>query len=533
MLMLPEICLPDQRASALPPRRFPLALAAPAVLFAALIALPACTPPEKEQAAAKAGVAQIAWREGDVADALSEAAEQGKPVLLYWGAVWCPPCNRLKAGLFKDPDFVARTQDFIPVYLDGDSKGAQAWGERFKIKGYPTIIVLRPDRTEITRLSGSGDPSEVTATLAAVQKGSASVEQLLKRAQSDPKSLSADDWTVIAGFGGWQEENEEGQAAETLAKLAVAAPTDTLRREFALQAVARRPKDSPPLTPAQSAEVRKALETVLATPAELRGNRATLTSGAVKLVQASAPAGPERDALARTLVGKLDGFYTDESLGTGDRLSPLGAEIALFRAGAGKDAALPPELAKKVHERVAWADGAAQNPYERQSLVSTAARLLADAGDRPGAEKLLTAELEKSKAPYYYMPALSKLAEQRGDKAAAVNWLKRGYESSEGPASRVQWGVNYVEGLLRLTPDDSAAIETAASQVLGELAGQPDSYRQRTRQRLEGLGEELADWSSSHNGAKTLEKLRTRTAEVCAGQDSGVLDACRNWLGKA
>ncbi|MCG2842097.1 thioredoxin family protein [Sandaracinobacter sp. RS1-74] len=512
-------------------------LAAPLALLSALALLPACSPPAAEKAAEKAGVAEIAWRDGDVADAFQEAAEQGKPVLLYWGAVWCPPCNRLKAGLFKDPDFVARTRDFIPVYLDGDSAGAQAWGERFKIKGYPTLIILRPDRTEVTRLSGSGDPGQVTATLAAVQKGSANVAELLKRAQSDPKALSADDWTVIAGFGGWQDEEAEGGAAATLAKLAAVAPTEPLKRQFALQALAQRPKDAPALTPAAQAEARKTLEAVLASPEELRGNRSTLTYGAVRLVQAAAPAGPEREALAKALVTGLDGFHADESLGTGDRLSSLGAEIALYRAshpnGASKDIALPPELVEKVHQRVAWADGAAKNPYERQSLISTAARLLGDAGDKPGAERLLKAELEKSQAPYYYMPSLAKLAEERGDTGAAVDWLKRGYETSEGPASRVQWGVTYVEGLLRLTPDDKAGIETAAAQVLGELAGQPDSYHQRTRQRLEGLGKSLNAWSASHDGAQTLEKLRLRTAEVCTGQAGDALAACRSWLGSA
>ena len=97
----------------------------------------------------------IDWRHGDVEDALAEAKEVGKPVILYWGAVWCPPCNQMKATLFRDPSFIAETQNFVPVYLDGDTAGAQRWGEQFGISGYPTVIILKPDGTEITRIASA------------------------------------------------------------------------------------------------------------------------------------------------------------------------------------------------------------------------------------------------------------------------------------------------------------------------------------------------------------------------------------------
>ena len=86
-------------------------------------------------------------------------------MLLYWGALWCPPCHLLKATVFEQPDFLARTKLFIPVYLDGDEAGAQQAGEVFKVSGYPTLVALRPDGTEIKRISGGLDLNRYASML--------------------------------------------------------------------------------------------------------------------------------------------------------------------------------------------------------------------------------------------------------------------------------------------------------------------------------------------------------------------------------
>ncbi|MFC6840477.1 thioredoxin family protein [Xanthomonas theicola] len=515
---------------------------------AAALALGGCDKPPaalaKSQATAPAKApdgAGIAWREGDVDDAFAEAREQNKPVLLYWGAAWCPPCNRLKATLFKDPAFIARTRAFVAVHLDGDSEGAQGWGERFGIKGYPTIVVLRPDRSEVTRLAGDSDTGRLAEALRVAATRTTTSAQLLQKALHAPATLGADDWTLLGEYG-WAVDASRlvkpEQAAGVLAQLVAAAPQPTLKRRFALLALAAQHADKADAAPdgKRHAANRNLLQAVLADPAEVRANRSTLTYAAPELVQAAASDAAERARLSSAITQALDRVYADSSLPISDRLDTAYADIQLARlaqgqpadAGDGPHPPLPAAVVAKVQQRVQWAEQAAKTDDERQSTISNAAGLLDDAGDSTGAEQLLLAELGRSKTPYYYMPELARLAEARGDKQTALYWLKKAYERAEGPATRVQWGVLYVDGLIRLQPDDPAAIEAAAVQVIGELDGQPGGYHQRTRQRFDTLAKTLQDWSKGHGGGTVLKRLRAKMQQNCGSQDR---DGCGHWLG--
>jgi protein disulfide-isomerase len=101
----------------------------------------ACSQADSPTEAAHAST--IAWREGDVDDALAEAKELGKPVILYWGAVWCPPCNQMKATLFKDPASSPRPRSSCRLSRRRHRRGRRN-GRAFGISGYPTVIILTP-----------------------------------------------------------------------------------------------------------------------------------------------------------------------------------------------------------------------------------------------------------------------------------------------------------------------------------------------------------------------------------------------------
>lgn len=503
-------------------------LAPIALALALALGTAACS--QADSTAELAHASAIAWREGDVDDALAEAKELGKPVILYWGAVWCPPCNQMKATLFKDASFIAETENFVPVYLDGDTEGAQRWGEQFGISGYPTVIVLRPDGTEITRISSATMASELPELLRVAASRTTSIEALLAKAADDTGSLTSDDWKILAGFD-WRNDPKHfedlAKAGTLLARLAEAAPEPALQRRFGLLslvvAAQKDDSDKVTLTAAQRAELERILPPLLASKGEVTANRQELIYDAPGLVSAL-PAGATRVALSRSLVAAADAIYADASLSMTDRVEASNIDINLAKA----EGAVPPAVLAKVRERAAWADASAKDKVTRQSVIDDAAYTLFDAGDRAGAKKLLTAELERSDQPYYYMSSLSDFAEQEGDKAAAVSWARKAYEAAQGPATRVQWAILWSNAVLRLTPEDEAAVTRSADAVIAELGKSPDSYYQRTRVKVAAWGDKLRAWSEAHGGGEVLERLRTQMAGVCDKQGEQA-EACREW----
>ena len=524
-----------------------LADAPPTAAAAQAAVAPASAPaaPAVDPSAAAAGIAWIhAATDAEVDAAFAEARRLGKPVMLYWGAGWCPPCNQLKATLFNRADFIARTRAFVAVDIDGDRPGAQKLGSRFRVNGYPTTVLFDSQGVEITRLPGEVDPALYTELLGVGMTAGRPVKELVAAARSGGAGLTASDWTLLA-FHSWDTDQAQwlrkDERPDLLAQLAKACPPEHADAATRLWLKARA-ADRPPGRAPETAALPR-LQALLADAAASRRHVDSLSYGATSIVRAASARGSaERRALQPAFDASLQRLQHDTTLSRGDRLTALMARMDLARIDA-PDAddsvskkrpppPLPAALVAEVRAEAARLDADITDGHERQAVIPVAAWALTDAGLSAESDALLQANLAKSHSPYYLMSGLAENAHERGDTAAALRWREQAFEASTGNATRLQWGARYVAALLELAPKDEARIEKAVGQVWALAAEQPDAFHERSKGSLTRLGARLLKWNAGGAHAPALARLRKGLDAVCARLDDEPAQqaACRATL---
>lgn len=103
----------------------------------------------------------------NVDEAIELAKKENKSVMIeFTGSDWCPPCIKMKKEVFSKDEFLkGASEKFVLVHLDfprGDKElkeKNQPMAEKYKIEGFPTVILLDAEGKEFTRFFASRYPT--------------------------------------------------------------------------------------------------------------------------------------------------------------------------------------------------------------------------------------------------------------------------------------------------------------------------------------------------------------------------------------
>jgi len=500
------------------PNRLP---AVRAVALASVLVCASASPVLGAPAKASGGIAwQWVSSDAEVDKAFALGRQTGKPIFLYWGAVWCPPCNQVKATLFSRADFVERSKAFIPVYVDGDKPGAQKVASRFKVAGYPTMILFKPDGTEIMRLPGEVDPQRYLLTLTAGLEAQVPVKELIRKGLAK-QSLTPEQWRLLA-FYSWDTDEQQAlptaELPQKLAELAAATPADLphVRDRLALKALAASARSKTSSEGGGAEAGRKLVDRILADADASRQQSDLLVYHAEPIVKHLAPAGESRKLLASRWESALGRILEDPSLSRVDQLDLIDTRVGLWKLMDDSEK-LSEQRRSQVLRDTARIVAATTDRYERQAVIPGAAHALAVAGLLAESDELLKMELPRAVAPYYHMLGLGSNAKKRNDAKNALYWYEQAWKKSEGPATRIQWGTGFVGHVVDLAPTEVARVEAAASAVVSQLEPKSETFYERNQRSLKRMATRLVKWQGSDSArARVVEKVKAQLAKTCS-----------------
>lgn len=125
--------------------------------------------------------------------ALQRAAAEQKIVFVDFYTTWCGPCKMLDDSTWQDAAVIALLQaEAVALKIDAEKERDLA--RRYKVEGYPTLLLLKADGTEIDRIVGYRDAtkfiSEFNAGLAG-QTSLARARSAVANAPSGPAQVQA------------------------------------------------------------------------------------------------------------------------------------------------------------------------------------------------------------------------------------------------------------------------------------------------------------------------------------------------------
>lgn len=134
----------------------------------------------------EAAAVGVGWERVPLADALAKAKASGKMVVVDVYADWCGPCQRYDSEVFVLDDVKAVLDDAVTLKIDGEKGEGPDIVKKYHVVGYPTILFLKADGTEVDRIFGFRHPDAFKAEATDLLTGKRTLATLRKELEAGP-----------------------------------------------------------------------------------------------------------------------------------------------------------------------------------------------------------------------------------------------------------------------------------------------------------------------------------------------------------
>ncbi len=125
------------------------------------------------------------------ADVLARAKKDGKPVFIDFQVSWCSWCRKLETDVFAKPSVGELMKGFVNVSYDAEKGLGKELAERFRVRGFPTLVIVDAGGSEIDRIEGFRESDAFTKEIERILKGKETLPALKQRVAAAPDDLAA------------------------------------------------------------------------------------------------------------------------------------------------------------------------------------------------------------------------------------------------------------------------------------------------------------------------------------------------------
>ncbi len=472
------------------------------------------------------------WFPGKTAEAFAVAKKKNKNIFVYWGAEWCPPCNKLKSDVLSHPGFPALTKDTINIYMDGEAEGIQLWSEKLNVTGYPTLLFLTPEGKEIMRLQTALDFAGFSENFKYAQSQHEDGVLLLRRLLGYKKIDSEAASLTLRAFRNHKDleaitKNHRVKLRKLLHRLKKKKMHAGLASEWYLYNLGLG-KTGKKLPKVDVSWAQRYFLDVVFKEENLSTFSSFITrdaSGVAKMFHRRLSSkdftvfGRAWELAAKKIRTIKDPVQSVRVLASSEypyiTLHDLDPEQ--FPLGAARKT----QIGSRSIELISKMD----DGYKRKSALSVVAYVLSRVGKYSEAKKVLQKEAETSSSSWYFLDVLSYLAKSNQENADALSFSKMALDAADTPAAKIQMYKNYFGSLSSLGGKSKNKLLAAATvDFYGFSAGVSGAFVGRNVRASNWL---LQNRKSDFFTGSLLAEFAKISKSLCAKQEGASLEACQ------